>query len=74
MKCWEVSTGYCVRTYTGHSDWVRCLSVTPSGELIASAGSDQTIIIWKTNATQPYQVNHNLLHLCGVSVVHKCSI
>lgn len=23
IKIWEVSTGYCIRTLTGHGDWVR---------------------------------------------------
>jgi WD40 repeat protein len=55
VKCWEVSTGYCTRTFSGHSDWVRCLSISLDGELLASAGSDQTVIIWKLSTGQPLQ-------------------
>lgn len=25
IKMWEVATGYCVKTYTGHNDWVNFL-------------------------------------------------
>ena len=23
IKLWEVLTGYCIRTFTGHRDWIR---------------------------------------------------
>lgn len=28
---WEVGSGYCVKTLTGHTDWVRCLAVSGDG-------------------------------------------
>ena len=30
IKMWEVATGYCVKTYTGHRDWVRMVRVLPA--------------------------------------------
>lgn len=50
IKFWEVSTGYCLRTFTGHTDWVRCLAVSADGALLASGGNDQSIIIWAVSS------------------------
>ena len=32
---------YCVKTLQGHSDWVRKISINPTGTLIASCSNDQ---------------------------------
>ena len=38
---WEVATGYCVKTYTGHRDWVRMVRVLPAfGGSAGNAGKD----------------------------------
>ena len=42
---WEVATGFCIKTYTGHRDWVRMVRVY-SDQLIASCSNDQTIRVW----------------------------
>jgi platelet-activating factor acetylhydrolase IB subunit alpha len=55
LKCWEVGTGYCTRTFTGHSDWVRCLSVSLDGIHVASGSSDQSIVVWKISTGQVVQ-------------------
>lgn len=47
IKCWEVATGYCSRTYSGHSEWVKCISVSLDGEWVASGSSDHTIMVFK---------------------------
>ena len=37
---WEVATGYCVKTYTGHRDWVRMVRVLPAfGGTTGSSGN-----------------------------------
>ena len=37
---WEVATGYCVKTYTGHRDWVRMVRVLPAfGGSTGSSGN-----------------------------------
>lgn len=43
---WEVATGYCVKTFQGHREWVRKVRVSPDGVLIASCSNDQTIRVW----------------------------
>ena len=45
MQVWETATGYCVKTYTGHRDWVRMVRVL-GDSLIASCSNDQTVRVW----------------------------
>ncbi|MCP9258128.1 Lissencephaly-1 [Dirofilaria immitis] len=48
VKMWEVATGYCVRTFAGHNEWVRMVRVHHDGNIFASCSNDQTICIWNT--------------------------
>ncbi|HAJ61531.1 MAG TPA: serine/threonine protein kinase, partial [Cyanobacteria bacterium UBA8543] len=34
-------------TLTGHSDWVKCLAITPDGQMLASGSQDKTIKLWQ---------------------------
>eukprot|EP00455_Lapot_gusevi_P033709 TRINITY_DN3693_c0_g1_i3.p1 TRINITY_DN3693_c0_g1~~TRINITY_DN3693_c0_g1_i3.p1 ORF type:complete len:251 (-),score=18.20 TRINITY_DN3693_c0_g1_i3:225-872(-) len=43
---WEVATGYCVRTLEGHENWVRQMSLSPDGLVLASVSSDQSVRLW----------------------------
>jgi platelet-activating factor acetylhydrolase IB subunit alpha len=50
---WEVATGYCVKTYTGHREWVRMVRILPlDGSLMASCSNDQTIRVWSTETKE----------------------
>ena len=40
-------TGTCVRTLTGHDNWVRALVFHPNGKLLLSASDDKTVRIWE---------------------------
>jgi platelet-activating factor acetylhydrolase IB subunit alpha len=46
LRIWDVSTGYCVKTISGHADWVRDVSPSFDGRFLLSAGHDQTARIW----------------------------
>ena len=37
---------YCVKTFTGHRDWVRMVRPNQDGTLIASCSNDQTVRVW----------------------------
>lgn len=37
----------CIHTLTGHSDWVRCLAISPDGKTLASGSFDKTIKLWQ---------------------------
>ncbi len=38
---------------TAHTDTIRALAYSPDGRLLASAGKDQSIILWDTQTNQP---------------------
>ena len=46
LQVWETATGYCVKTYSGHREWVRMVRVHADGDLIASCSNDQTVRVW----------------------------
>jgi platelet-activating factor acetylhydrolase IB subunit alpha len=46
LRIWDVTTGYCVKTIKGHSDWVRDVTPSLDGRFLLSAGSDQTARLW----------------------------
>lgn len=37
---------YCVKTFTGHREWVRMVRPNQDGTLIASCSNDQTVRVW----------------------------
>ena len=54
---WEVATGYCVKTYTGHRDWVRMVRVLPAfGGSAGNAGNNILALDYKMNkmVNNPY--------------------
>mmetsp|Transcript_21599 Transcript_21599/g.30249 ORF Transcript_21599/g.30249 Transcript_21599/m.30249 type:complete len:511 (+) Transcript_21599:187-1719(+) len=49
VKIWDVESGYCVKTITDHTDWVRCIAVRESdGQIMATSGHDQLIFLYNT--------------------------
>ncbi|CAF9931542.1 MAG: protein with putative role during mitosis [Gomphillus americanus] len=42
LKIWDVSTGYCVKTFRNHVEWVRDVSPSFDGRWLLSAGDDRT--------------------------------
>ncbi len=46
IKVWDVSTGACLRTLQGHTDYVFSVCVSPDGSKIVSGSGDKTIKVW----------------------------
>lgn len=40
VRCWDVRTGTCVRTWHGHTDAVQALAVSPNGRFVLSGSED----------------------------------
>lgn len=41
LRVWNVSTGYCDRTFSGHDEWVRCVAADDESKILASASGDK---------------------------------
>ena len=46
MKMWDLHTGQALRTFTGHSRGLACVSWAPSGKWFVSSSNDKTIKLW----------------------------
>ncbi|KAJ2156596.1 Lissencephaly-1, partial [Coemansia sp. RSA 552] len=46
VKIWELSTGYCIRTLTGHAEWVRAVAVSADLKMLCTASNDQSVRLW----------------------------
>jgi WD40 repeat protein len=49
---WNISTGECLQTYLGHTNWVWSIIYRPDGLGFISAGEDETIKIWEIDRPQ----------------------
>ncbi len=59
IRLWEASTGFCIKTLTGHSEWVRCVAAAgPENEtqFIVSGSHDHTVRLWELATEQEIRV------------------
>jgi platelet-activating factor acetylhydrolase IB subunit alpha len=49
IKLFLSQTGELLHTFTGHDNWVRSLSLHPSGKYLYSCSDDKTIRVWDLN-------------------------
>jgi len=40
IKLWDLTTGFNTKTYLGHTDWIRKISISLDGKKFASGGND----------------------------------
>jgi len=50
IHVWEVSSGECIRTLEGHSDWVTEVSWSSDGTRICSGSDDDTVKVWEVSS------------------------
>lgn len=49
VKVWDARTGREVRSLEGHEDFVTACAISPDGGLIASAGGDGSVRVWRVD-------------------------
>lgn len=49
LKIWDVTTGYCLKTLKGHTEWVRAITPSVDGRWLLSAGNDMISRLWDAN-------------------------
>ncbi|KAK0417740.1 hypothetical protein QR680_013180 [Steinernema hermaphroditum] len=63
VKMWEVSTGYCIHTFGGHTDWVRMVRVSHDGSQFATCGNDHTVRVWSIQGKAEKMTLHGHEHV-----------
>jgi len=46
LKLWSRHTGKLIRTFTGHTNWVRSVAFSPDGETLLSGSDDYSLKLW----------------------------
>ncbi|KAG0220847.1 hypothetical protein BGX31_010462 [Mortierella sp. GBA43] len=46
VQLWDLDTGECIRTLTGHSDTIWAVALSPAGNRAASGGNDWMVRLW----------------------------
>lgn len=44
IKLWDIANGYCVQTFSKHTDWVRKVTVNKAGTYFASCSNDKVCL------------------------------
>ncbi len=88
IRVWEILTGYCIKTLTGHSKWVRCVTAGGSAngnQLVVSGSHDRTVRLWDLDTDQEIRIltGHTHVvesvaissyseHMAGQGSRHRC--
>jgi WD40 repeat protein len=65
---WDARTGSIVRKFSGHTDTVETVALSPDSALIASGGQDQTVRVWDLASGKELAV----LHEQALPIQHVC--
>jgi WD40 repeat protein/transcriptional regulator with XRE-family HTH domain len=70
VKLWDISTGECLASFPGHTQWSGCIAFNPEGTYLASSCSDGTVELWEVKDEKKPQFYRLLIgHNHHVSVL-----
>jgi WD40 repeat protein len=49
VRLWQVNTGECRYTWTGHTSWVSAVAFSPDGTWLATGSDDATVRLWQVS-------------------------
>ncbi|GAK50003.1 serine/threonine protein kinase with WD40 repeats [Candidatus Moduliflexus flocculans] len=55
LVLWELDTGRCLRTFTGHTDGINAIIMLPGGNHIISGSADMTLRLWDIRTGESLQ-------------------
>ncbi len=68
IRVWDFQSGWCLKSFIGHSDWVRCIDPSPNGQYVLSCSNDQSARVSHINS------GNGLIALLGhTHVIETCS-
>ncbi|WP_026734121.1 eIF2A-related protein [Fischerella sp. PCC 9605] len=80
VKIWDITTGRCIKTLQGHTDWIRSVAFSKQG-LLASSSLDQTIRLWDLDKGMCVGIlkghTHGVFTVCFIgegNILASCSI
>ena len=69
LQIWDVTSGKCLKTLSGHTDYVRTLCILPNG-LLASGSEDKKIMVWKEQKTTYYKKKRGGVNWSSMELEH----
>ena len=73
IKIWDVSTGLCLITLSGHDNWVRGLVFHSGGKYLLSAADDKTLRVWDLRHRRCLKTLEAHQHFCtSLGNYHCC--
>lgn len=82
IKVWDIATGQCLQTLTGHTKWIHAIALHPDGLHLATGSEDETIKIWDLSegkCSQTLQVKRpyegmNITGVTGLTDAQKLTL
>ena len=72
LKVWNIHTGGCITTLTGHTGTIWCCVLSLDSNVIYSGSADNTIKIWdRTNGTIPWPYTMSSFFLFSLKIIIK---
>ena len=67
IRLWDMETGECLQTLSGHTNWVTNIAFSPDGKILASCGGDRYIKLWDmTTGKSTYTLQQHQGMLCSL--------
>lgn len=63
IKLWDTA-GQCLRTLTGHDNWIRGLAFSPNGKFLLSVSDDKTMRVWDLKSGRCTKTIDAHTHFC----------
>ena len=82
VRLWEVSTGQCLKTLSGHTNKILSVAFSPDGEALATGSVDATLKLWDVQTgdclktlqpERPYE-RMNITGVTGLTEAQKATL